>query len=61
MPRHKGEDYKISAVQYFLENDVSYTKTCEIFKCSERSLKRWIDRYKEEGSIKKAQQITYFL
>ena len=53
MPRHKGEDYKISAVQYFLENDVSYTKTCEIFKCSERSLKRWIDRYKEEGSIKR--------
>jgi DNA invertase Pin-like site-specific DNA recombinase len=53
MPRHKGEDYKISAVQYFLENDVSYSKTCEIFKCSERSLKRWINRYKEEGGIKK--------
>jgi transposase len=53
MPRHKGEDYKISAVQYFLENDISYSKTCEIFKCSERSLKRWIDRYKEEGGIKR--------
>ena len=53
MPKHKGEDYKVSAVQYFLENDVSYSKTCEIFKCSERSLKRWIDRYKEEGSIKR--------
>ena len=53
MPIHKGEDYKISAFQYFLENDVSYTKTCEIFKCSERSLKRWIDRYKEEGSIER--------
>lgn len=45
MPKHKSEDYKLSAVQYYLENDVSYVKTCEIFKCSERSLKRWIDRY----------------
>jgi len=55
MLRHKGEDYKISAVQYFLENNFSYFKTCEIFKCSERSLKRWINMYKEEVSIKKAQ------
>jgi len=47
---HKGKDYKISAVQYFLENNVSYSKTCEIFKCSERSLKRWVNMYKEEGS-----------
>jgi transposase-like protein len=35
MPKHKSEDYKLSAVQYYLENDVSYVKTCEIFKCSE--------------------------
>jgi transposase-like protein len=44
MPKHKSEDYKLSAVQYYLENDVSYVETCEIFKCSERSLKRWIDK-----------------
>lgn len=24
MPKHKTEDYKLSAVQYYLENDVSY-------------------------------------
>lgn len=53
MPKHKSEDYKLSAVQYYLENDVSYVKTCEIFKCSERSLKRWIDRYLLENSIKR--------
>ena len=53
MPKHKSEDYKLSAVQYYLENDVSYVKTCEIFKCSERSLKRWIDRYLLEDSIKR--------
>jgi len=53
MPKHKSEDYKLSAVQYYLENDVSYVKTCEIFKCSERSLKRWIYRYLLEDSIKR--------
>lgn len=39
---HKSEDYKISAVEYYLNNDVSYVETCNIFQCSERSLKRWI-------------------
>ena len=53
MPKHKSEDYKLSAVQYYLDNDVSYAKTCEIFKCFERSLKRWIDRYLLENSIKR--------
>ena len=47
MSKHKSEDYKITAVKYYLENDTNYTKTCEIFKCSERSLKRWIERYEE--------------
>ena len=46
MTKHKSEDYKLTAVKYFLENnDTNYTKTCDIFKCSERSLKRWIERY----------------
>jgi transposase-like protein len=53
MPKHKSEDYKLSAIQYYLENDVSYAKTCEIFKYSERSLKKWIDRYLLENSIKR--------
>ena len=53
MSKHKSEDYKITAVKYYLENDTNYTKTCEIFKCSERSLKRWIERYKELEEIKR--------
>jgi transposase-like protein len=40
MSKHKSEDYKITAVKYYLENDTNYTKTCEIFKCSERILHR---------------------
>jgi hypothetical protein len=42
MSKHKSEDYKLTAVKFYLENDTNYTKTCEIFKCLERSLKRWI-------------------
>ena len=38
--KHKSENYKIIAVKYYLKNDTNYTKTCKIFKCSKRSLKR---------------------
>ena len=44
MPSHKSEDYKIIAVKYHLENNSSFVNTCKIFKCNERSLKRWIDK-----------------
>ena len=53
MSKHKSEDYKITAVKYYLENNTNYTKTCDIFKFSERSLKRWIERYKELDEIKR--------
>lgn len=53
MPKHKSEDYKISAVQYYIDNNTSYAETCRIFKCSDRSLKRWIERYNNEKSIKR--------
>ncbi len=53
MSKHKSEDYKITAVKYYLENDTNYTKTCNIFKCTERSLKRWIDRYQNDNSIRR--------
>jgi transposase-like protein len=61
MPTHKGEDYKISAVQYYLDNKETYVKTCEIFKCSERSLKRWIERYQKDNEIKRnnRQSVSY--
>lgn len=61
MPKRKSEDYKISAVEYYLDYDTSYAETCRIFKCSERSLKRWIDKYEKEQSIKirKRKPISY--
>jgi transposase len=53
MPKHKSEDYKIVAVKHYLANKTGYTETCRIFKCSERSLKRWIEKYKKKASIKR--------
>ena len=51
--KHHTEDYKLSAVKYYLESSRNKTATCRIFKCSERSLQRWIDRYHETSSIKR--------
>ena len=31
MSKHKSEDYKISAVKYYLNNDVSLDDVCKIF------------------------------
>jgi len=50
---HKSEDYKISAVKYYLKNDDSLDKVCEIFDCKKSSLKRWVERYTDEEQIKR--------
>lgn len=53
MSKHKSEDYKLTAVKYYLDDETTYKNTCDIFKCSERSLKKWIERYQKEKSIKR--------
>ena len=37
MSKHKSEDYKISAVKYYLNNNVSLDDVCEIFDCPKQS------------------------
>ena len=51
MPTHKSNDYKLTAVQYYLVEDKTQEDVCKIFKCSPRSLMRWVDRYKKEGNV----------
>lgn len=51
--KHKGEDYKTSAVEYYLIGDKSQIEVCEIFKCTPRSLLRWVEKYNNEGEIKR--------
>jgi len=55
MSKHHTEDYKLSAVKYYLDNDIDMRETCEIFKCSYVSLYRWIKRYEKQGNIKRKQ------
>ena len=56
---HKSDDYKIIAVNYYLDNNTSYVNVCNIFKCSERSLKRWKEEIlKEREEILKSHRKT---
>ena len=51
--KHKSEDYKISAVEYYLVEDKSQEEVCKIFKCSPRSLMRWVEKYNNNCEIKR--------
>jgi hypothetical protein len=57
MSKHKSEDYKISAVKYYLNNDVSLDDVCEIFDCPKQSLYRWVKRYEELEEIKRLNRV----
>jgi transposase len=48
---HKSNDYKLSAVNYYLVEDKTQEEVCKIFKCSRRSLMRWVERYKKDGNV----------
>ena len=50
MPKHKSDDYKLSAVHYFIKNK-SLRKTCILFSCSKSSLQRWVERYLETDLV----------
>jgi transposase len=51
MPHQKSSDYKETAVQYYLVEDKTQEEVCKIFKCSRRSLMRWVEKYKKDGKI----------
>jgi len=51
MPTHKSNDYKLTAVKYYLVEDNTQEEVCKIFKCSPRSLMRWVERYKKDGNV----------
>jgi transposase-like protein len=52
---HKSEDYKISAVKYYLKNKDNIRKTCKIFDCKKSTLQRWIQ------VLQFINQINYYL
>ena len=57
MPPHKSEDYKISAVHYYLSKNKKQLQTYEIFQCHPRSLMRWNDKYNKNKNITRKTKI----
>ena len=51
--KHHTEDYKETAVKYYLENNNDLRNTCKIFKYKYQSLARWIKSYKNKRNIQR--------
>jgi len=51
MPIHKNSDYKLSAVKYYVSHSKNQVQICKIFGYSEKSLMRWVDKYKSTNNI----------
>ena len=49
--KHHTEDYKKSAVKYYVRQNENIRNTCKIFDCKKSSLQRWITRYKTQKNI----------
>jgi transposase len=50
MTKQFTPDLKLKAVNYYHKIN-NYVKVCEVFECSERSLKRWIERYDKNKNV----------
>jgi transposase-like protein len=50
MNKQASSDLKLKAIKYYYKIN-NYTKVCEVFECSERSLKRWIDKYEQYNTV----------
>jgi transposase-like protein len=50
MTTQASSDLKLKAVKYYYKVN-NYSKVCDIFECSERSLKRWIERYEKYNTV----------
>ena len=51
--KHKSNNYKLNAVDYYLTEDKSQEEVCKIFKYSPRSLMRWVNVYNKDREIKR--------
>ena len=63
MVKHKSRDYKISAVEYYLnnKNNDGYNKTCKIFGCKKSTFRDWVKRYKTTKNLtrKNREPVSY--
>jgi len=49
--KQKGDDYKVTAVNYYLNNNDTMDNTCKIFNCKKPSLHRWLQIYKTKKNL----------
>ncbi len=50
--KQASHDLKIKAIKYYYKVN-NYSTVCKIFECSERILKRWIDRYEQNKNVER--------
>jgi transposase len=60
MTTQASSDLKVKAVKHYHKVN-NYAEVCKIFECSERSLKRWVERYGKNKNVdrKPRQQGSY--
>lgn len=55
MPEHRGDEVKMLAVEYLLNNpETTQEEVAEIFQTSVRSLMRWVEKYETSGEVKRS-------
>ena len=57
MSPRKSQDYKLSAVKYYLKSK-NASETCRIFECSSRSLMRWVKKFQTSQSIERKDRVN---
>ena len=60
MKQH-SDDYKISAVKYYLDHQNDMRTTCKIFNCKYQSLARWVKTYETKGKLDRKTRINHNL
>lgn len=50
MNKQFSSDLKLKAVKYYKKIN-NYSLVCKIFECSERSLKRWVEKYNKDKNV----------
>lgn len=71
MPKHHSEDYKLSAVRYYLNmKKKNYYEVARIFGCNPRTLQYWTEKYlakdlskksRKEGSYKVTKEMVDYI
>ena len=54
MSPHKSQDYKLSAVKYYLK----FKNASQNFECSLRSLMKWVKKYQTSQSIERKDRVN---